>query len=312
MSLQFPPECAWLFAALTGEIPPDGDEDKLFALAEAHKGLHGKLNGEVQQQVADALGYTKKNFEGSAAEMYQEAMKSFLGGQKGLDYFNSVTEQAELIASFTRKSATQLQYTKYMIIAQLVELLVEAAVALALSFFFGASIGAYLQKQAIVRLIIRTRLGRMIVALLMHEIINVGMGVVMDALSQWTQLNQGTRDEWDSELTKNAALSGAVQGALAGPFQALGGLFSKLLSKMFGDDAGRKIGKQLDDVLPPPKGLGDGAGKNLGKKGGDLALPPPKPKAGDDVAPPPPPKPKAGDGVTGAVGVCGGFRGRAG
>ncbi|MFJ7252132.1 hypothetical protein ACIQWV_06000, partial [Streptomyces sp. NPDC098085] len=304
MSLQFPPECAWLFAALTGEVPPDGDEDKMFALAEAHKGLHGKLNGDIQKQVADALGYTRKNFDGTAAEMYQEAMKAFLGGQEGLDYFNSVTEQAELIADFTRKSATQLQYTKYMIIAQLVELLVEAAVAMALSFFFGASIAAYLQKQAIVRLIIRTRLGRMLLTLLMHEIINVGMGVAMDALVQWTQLNQGTRDEWDGDLTKNAALSGAIQGLLAGPFHALGEKFSKLLSKMFGDDAGKQLGKKLDDVLPPPKNLGDGAGKNLGKHGGDLPPPknkagddivPPKNKAGDDIAPPPPSKNKGGD-----------------
>ncbi|NBM20620.1 hypothetical protein GUY61_34850, partial [Streptomyces sp. GC420] len=249
MSLEFPPQCAWLFAALTGEVPPDGDEDKMFALAEAHKGLHGKLNGDIQKQVADALGYTRKNFDGTAAEMYQEAMKDFLGGQEGLDYFNAVTNQAELIADFTRKSATQLQYTKYMIIAQLVELLVEAAVALALSFFFGASIAAYLQKQAIVRLIIRTRLGRMLIALLMHEIINVGMGVAMDGLVQWTQLNQGTRDNWDSKLTKNAALSGAIQGLLAGPFQALGDKFGKL----FGNDAGKLLGNRLDDVLPPPK-----------------------------------------------------------
>ncbi|MGV9315435.1 hypothetical protein ACWDR0_25110, partial [Streptomyces sp. NPDC003691] len=71
MTIHFPPECAWLFAILTGEVPPDGDEDKLFALAEVHNDLHGQLNTTFQAMVADALGYTKQNFDGDAAKMYQ-------------------------------------------------------------------------------------------------------------------------------------------------------------------------------------------------------------------------------------------------
>ncbi|TGB05600.1 hypothetical protein E4099_19210, partial [Streptomyces palmae] len=282
MSLHFPPDCAWLFAALTGEVPPDGDEDKMFALAEAHKDVHGKLTKDIQAQIADALGYTAKNFGGDAAKMYQEAMKAFLGGQEGVDYFNAVADQAGLIADFTRKSATQLQYTKYMIIAQLIELLIEAAVAAAMAFFFGASIAAYLQRQAIVKLILKTRLGRLIAMLLMHEVINVGMGVAMDGLVQWTQLNQGTRDEWDTDLTKNAAISGAVQGALAGPFNFLGDKFGKVLSKLFGKDAGKNIGNQLDGLMPPPKT----------KTGPKLGGPTPPPKPGGGLGPGGKPLPK--------------------
>ncbi|QDY80222.1 hypothetical protein [Streptomyces qinzhouensis] len=301
MSIHFPPECAWLFAILTGEVPPDGDEDKMFALAEVHKDLHGKLNKDFQAMVAEVLGYTKQNFDGDAAKMYQEAMKSFLGGQEGLDYFNAVGDQAQLVADFTRKSATQLQYTKYMIIAQLVALLIEAAVAAATAFFFGASIAVYLKKQAIVRVILKTKLGRMIVTLLTHQIINVGMGVTMDAMIQWIQLNQGTRDEWDTDLTKNAALSGMVQGLLAGPFNALGDRFGKLLAKMFGLDAGRNLGNKIDGVLPPPKPK-DLDVKPLPKKpdakpGADAPVPPPK----DAPVPPPKdapePKPKTESGT---------------
>ncbi|MFF3554013.1 hypothetical protein ACFYXL_11425 [Streptomyces tsukubensis] len=299
MSIQFPPECAWLFAILTGEVPPDGDEDKMFALAEVHKDLHGKLNKDFQAMVADVLGYTKQNFDGDAAKMYQEAMKSFLGGQEGLDYFNAVGDQAQLVADFTRKSATQLQYTKYMIIAQLVALLIEAAFAAATAFFFGASIAVYLKKQAIVRVILKTKLGRLVVTLLTHQIINVGMGVTMDAMIQWIQLNQGTRDEWDTELTKNAALSGMVQGLLAGPFNALGDRFGKLLAKMFGLDAGRNLGNKIDGVLPPPKPK-DLDVKPLPKKPDaktEAPVPPPK---GAPVPPPkdaPEPKPKTESGT---------------
>ncbi|WP_424860667.1 hypothetical protein [Streptomyces sp. MMS24-I29] len=278
MSLQFPPQAAWLFAALTGEVPPNGDEDKLFALAEAHHDLHGKLTGDIQQQVAEAMGLTAKNFGGDASVAYQEAMKGFLGGQKGLDYFNAVSDQAQLLGDFTRESATQLQYTKYMIIAQLVELLVEAAVAAAMAFFFGVSIQAYLARQAIARLLIRNWLTRLLSTLLMHEIINVGLGVAMDVLVQWTQLNQGTRDSFDTDLTKGAALSGAVQGALAGPFHALGNKFGKGLANLFGMDGGKNLGKKLDDVFPPPKGAGT---KGPGPKA--VGANPPK-SFGDDMA----------------------------
>ncbi|MGV9317327.1 hypothetical protein ACWDR0_34935, partial [Streptomyces sp. NPDC003691] len=213
-------------------------------------------------------------------------MKAFLGGQEGLDYFKAVGDQAQLVAEFTRKSATQLQYTKYMIIAQLIALLIEAAVAAATAFFFGASIGAYLQKQAIVRVILKTRIGRMIVTLLTHQVINVGMGVTMDAMIQWIQLNQGTRDEWDHELTKNAALSGMVQGLLAGPFNALGDRFGKMLAKMFGLDSGRNLGNKIDGVVPPPKGRPDVDVKVPPGKP-DVKVPPPK--AGPEA---PAPKPK--------------------
>ncbi|MEW1547969.1 hypothetical protein [Streptomyces tsukubensis] len=297
LAIHFPPECAWLFAILTGEVPPDGDEDKLFALAEVHNDLHGKLNTTFQAMVADALGYTKQNFDGDAAKMYQEAMKAFLGGQEGLDYFKAVGDQAQLVAEFTRKSATQLQYTKYMIIAQLIALLIEAAVAAATAFFFGASIGAYLQKQAIVRMILKTWIGRMIVTLLTHQVINVGMGVAMDSMVQWIQLNQGTRDEWDTELTKNAALSGMVQGLLAGPFNALGNRFGKLLAKMFGLDSGRNLGNKIDGVVPPPKNRPEVEVKVPDVKPPSPSpspSPSPRPKTETEIpSPSPSPKPKA-------------------
>ncbi|MER5888286.1 hypothetical protein ABT160_31065 [Streptomyces sp. NPDC001941] len=273
MSLEFPPQCAWLFAALTGEKPPSGDEDKLFALAEVHKDLHGKLTNDLKQQVAEALGYTRESFRGDAAEMYQAAMKSFIG-EEGLNYFDAVADQARLLAEFSRKGATQLQYTKYMIIAQLVELLVEAVIAAATAFFFGASLQAYFAKVAFVRWLIKFRLGRLVLMLISHQIINVGMGVAMDLLVQWAQLNQGTRDEFEGDLTKNAALSGMIQGFLAGPFQFLGNKFGKGLAHLFGKDSGKNIGKQLDDAfkhkkteLPgpnAPKSFGDDLAKNFG------------------------------------------------
>ncbi|MFC8271185.1 hypothetical protein ACFUJR_01300 [Streptomyces sp. NPDC057271] len=252
MSLEFPPECAWLFAALTGEVPPNGDEDKLFALAELHKDLHGKLTNDLKQQISEALGFTHDAFKGNAAEMYQAAMKSFIG-EEGLNYFDEVANQAKLLAEFSRKGGTQLQYTKYMIIAQLVELLVEAIVAAATSFFFGVSLQAYFAKVAFVRWLIRFRLGRLVLMLISHQIINVGMGVAMDALVQWAQLNQGTRDQWDTELTKQAALSGMIQGLLAGPFQFLGDRFGKGLANLFGKNSGKDIGNRLDEVFVPKK-----------------------------------------------------------
>ncbi|MFF7365521.1 hypothetical protein [Streptomyces sp. NPDC008125] len=265
MSLEFPPDCAWLFAALTGEVPPNGDEDKLFALAEVHKDLHGKLNNDMKQQIAAALGYTSESFDGDAAAMYQAAMKSFIG-EEGLNYFDAVADQAQLLATFTRKAATQLQYTKYMIIAQLVELLFEAIVAAALAFFFGASIQAYLAKCAIVRFLIRSWLGRALMTLLMHQLINVGMGVAMDLLVQWTQLNKGTRDEYEGDLTKGAALSGMIQGLLAGPFQFLGSKLGKRLADIFGKGGGKQLGKELDNAFPQPPVQGPKGPKGAGPK----------------------------------------------
>ncbi|MEU3598523.1 hypothetical protein ABZ714_07285 [Streptomyces sp. NPDC006798] len=289
MAIEFPPECAWLFAILTGEVPPDGDEDKMFALAEVHRDLQGKLNQDFQALVAEALGFTKEKFDGDAGKMYQEAMKSFLGGQEGLDYFKAVGDQAQLMADFTRKSATQLQYTKYMIIAQLIMLLVEAAIAAATAFFFGASIAAYMQKMAIIRWLIKSWIGRMILTLLTHQVINVGLGVALDAMVQWVQLNQGSRDEWDTELTKNAALSGMVQGLLAGPFNFLGDRFGKFLAKRFGLDAGPDLGKQIDDILNPPKPKDKSPDLNLTPPPGSAKPDPKVAPTPDPDAPTPPP-----------------------
>ncbi|MCZ4101416.1 toxin glutamine deamidase domain-containing protein [Streptomyces sp. H39-C1] len=270
MAIQIPSEFKSFMEVLSGMKMPDGNEDKMFALAGVHRDLEKRLN-DLPQMLNDCVSYTAGSFSGPAAQQYREAMAPFLNST-GIDYIKSMSGQAAMIAEFTSDTATQIQYAKYMIIAQCIELMLELAIALALAFFTGgASILEYLASRAVVEFFMKNMLARILGQILLHEVISIGMGAAMDSMVQWIQLLQGTRDHFDTKSLIEAVKFGAIQGLITLPMGAVGGLLGKGLGNLFGKNISREIsntvgntlgnkafGKELGDILGPALTRGNG------------------------------------------------------
>ncbi|MET9886700.1 toxin glutamine deamidase domain-containing protein [Streptomyces sp. NPDC006430] len=253
MAIQVPKDIVPFMELLTGSKMPDGDEDKMFHLAQVHHELTQRLEA-LPQILNDCVNYTANSFTGPAAQQYRDAMAPFIDS-KGIDYIKAMSGQAAMIAEFTSETATQIQYAKYMIIAQCIELLLEMAIALALAFFTGgASILEYLAGEAVAKFFMQSLIARVIGMIVMHEIISVGMGAAMDSMIQWIQLMEGTRDEFDTNSLFESMKFGAIQGLISLPMGGLGGLFGKGLGNLFS----KGVTKDLADVI--------------GKAGGNKAL----------------------------------------
>ncbi|MFD9359445.1 toxin glutamine deamidase domain-containing protein [Streptomyces sp. NPDC060031] len=270
MAIQVPKDIVPFMEVLTGMKMPDGNEDKMFALAGVHHDLQKRLEA-LPQVLNDCVNYTANSFSGPAAQQYRDAMAPFIDSN-GIDYIKAMSGQAAMIAEFTSETATQIQYVKYMIIAQCIELLLEMAIALALAFITGgASILEYLAGEAVAKFFMQNMIARIIGMIVMHEVISVGMAAAMDSMIQWIQLMEGTRDKFDTNSLIEAMKFGAIQGLIAVPMGPLGGLFGKGLGKLFGKNATKDIanivgkaggnkalGKDLGDVLGSALTRGNG------------------------------------------------------
>ncbi|MFB7468634.1 toxin glutamine deamidase domain-containing protein [Streptomyces sp. NPDC056224] len=260
MAIQVPKDIVPFMEVLTGMKMPDGNEDKMFLLAQVHHELRQRLEA-LPQILNDCVKYTASSFTGPAAKQYRDAMAPFIDGS-GIDYIKTMSGQAAMIAEFTSEAATQIQYVKYMIIAQCIELLLEMAIALALAFITGgASILEYLAGEAVATFFMQNMIARVIGMLVMHEVISMGMGAAMDSMVQWIQLLEGTRDKFDTESTIQAVKFGAIQGLISLPMAHLGGLFGKGLGNLFGKNAKKDITNIITNA---------GGNKALGKDLGDV------------------------------------------
>ncbi|SFS93126.1 toxin glutamine deamidase domain-containing protein [Saccharopolyspora flava] len=246
MGLEIPDEVKWLLPIVVGESWPEGDEDKLRELSEAWKQAAQALPGAMDAGNA-AAREVLASWEGEAAQKFDETWKKFTSGDGAV--FSSLEESCNGLAEACDKTALDIEYTKYMIIASLIMLAIQIAAMIAAAFVsFGAStagvVPAQLATRAAVQMIFRQlvqKLAQQGVKKVVREALekvlkeglqkliskqalgnlgktvamNVGSEVALDAGIQGLQMAKGDRDSWDFGKTKDSAVGG-VAGGIAG------------------------------------------------------------------------------------------------
>ncbi|GAA4545196.1 WXG100-like domain-containing protein [Amycolatopsis samaneae] len=221
MSLQIPAELTWLVQIVGGDAWPEGDEDKLRVLATAWEEASRELTA-VQGEVDSVTAAVLSALQGTASEEFRKFTQAFKA------QVPDVAVTAKQLGDLARETALQVEYAKYMIVGTLIMLAMQIAWALANAFWtFGASTATIPAMQAAARTSVQVVLKNLVMAVLFGIVFQVGM----DAAIQGIQMLKGDRTKWDADLTKGAAIAGAIGGVIGFGLGAAGKRFAPKFSR---------------------------------------------------------------------------------
>ncbi|MFF4380814.1 hypothetical protein [Kitasatospora sp. NPDC001547] len=247
MSIMLPPGLAKFFSIVTGMKWPEADEDRLRAAGDDYLAIHAEIP-ELREWLRRLLATVHDNddFAGEAADRFYQRVLPLIGGTGGTDYVTAAGLMAKQLGDFAHKVANQVEYAKWMIIAQLIQLVAQIAWAIAMSpITFGGSLAEIFVAYETAGAVIKQVFIWLFKQLLLHEFLSITTAMVMDGIIQGIQIGKGHKDEWEKESFIQAVEMGAINGLLTGPLE----LLTFGLGKMFGRIFGRGLSKDLQADL---------------------------------------------------------------
>ncbi|SNY69795.1 toxin glutamine deamidase domain-containing protein [Paractinoplanes atraurantiacus] len=258
---------------LSGEQFPATDEDKLRQMAEVLKTLGIDIEA-LQPDFVAAVNSISENMTGEADRAFVDAMREYIDEPGFLPLAGRYVNR---FGDDFADTATEVEFAKLMIIATLIELLIEFTIALALSWLFPGLMQSFLLRLLVGRSRVISWLIRILVQIGVAQVAGVGMQVLMVLIVQAIQIRDGSRKDIDWEKVRKAAEVGSLGGIMhvgvGGLFRALGPQFGKFLNRGPGEAPNGRHGPDLDGALPPATKAGHRDGP--GTTGGQPPVPPP-------------------------------------
>lgn len=243
MAIEASDELAGFLKWVSGEDFPGANEDRLFGMSRAYYGAADGVEAAIPLLVS-AVESIREGVSGQADEAFVESMRAYVDEEPG--FLAAAGIHMRKLGAKSQTSGTQVQYVKMTLIGAIILLLIEFAVALAFSFFNpGAALNWLAARVAIFRFLVRTLLGRLLMHVVMNQIIGIGLQVLLDLIVQRLQMAMGTRDHIDTSLTRQAAIAGAVGGAVA---TVLGPAANRIFRRFTGE-----VGDAVVNAIPDPK-----------------------------------------------------------
>ncbi|MBW3708927.1 hypothetical protein DTB58_34495, partial [Streptomyces griseus] len=122
---------------LTGEKLMDADEDLAFESRRPYSGLGRKLE-RLSSLIDKSIHDIGESMPDDLATSYGRAM-GMLVDDGGKNYLRDFAEQLDRIAEGRRKTSMDIMESKWQVIAEIIRLLIEIAIYLAMSFFTGGA-----------------------------------------------------------------------------------------------------------------------------------------------------------------------------
>ncbi|WP_067669179.1 hypothetical protein [Nocardia miyunensis] len=241
MSLEMPQGLRWL-SYLAGTAWPEGDEDKLFALAQDWHTAATDLRALISA-VQTACDTALDNYSGSGRDQMASQFEALLSGDQSVD---AIARNLQQIGDSVQDCGTQIEYTKLQIISTLA--IMAAEIAWALATLWGAFAVPAIEAEGagILRIIGRALTNRLIAhaarvaemplwKLAAIEVAEqAGIGFAQDLAIQGYQKNEGHRSgiDWKQTLT-----TAAVAGISAGVATPVGHYLGAGLGNWVGPDS---------------------------------------------------------------------------
>ncbi len=137
MSIQVSPEVNAMIFILTGERLMDADEDLAFESRRPYSGLGRKLD-RLSSLIDKSIHDIGESMPDDLASSYAKAM-GMLIDDGGKNYLRDFSDQLDKIAEGRRKTSMDIMESKWQVIAEIIRLLIEIAIYLAMSFFTGGA-----------------------------------------------------------------------------------------------------------------------------------------------------------------------------
>ncbi|WYB29465.1 hypothetical protein V6574_03245 [Streptomyces sp. SM1P] len=282
MSIQVSPEVNAMIFILTGEKLMDADEDLAFESRRPYSGLGRKLD-RLSSLIDKSIHDIGESMPDDLASSYAKAM-GMLIDDGGKNYLREFSDQLDKIAEGRRKTSMDIMESKWQVIAEIIRLLIEIAIYLAMSFFTGgASASQIMMAKLRSRFFILTTLSHLLQRLHLAPSLTEAFAEAFTTfavrLAMMNFAPDGRRPDgidW-SDIGKAAAF-----GAAAGFFTSVFEKFAKDIVRSF-DGNFLKGGPDLDFKNPNWR---DTPNVDIKTNG-----PTPNPKPGPDLPDPPKDRP---------------------
>ncbi|MEW2168006.1 hypothetical protein AB0912_34185, partial [Streptomyces sp. NPDC007084] len=209
MSVEMPPELAWVARLAVGQAWPKGDEDNLHALGQAWNEAAQELKG-ISEQIGASGNGVLESVGGQVADEF----RGFVTQLEST--LPEMAQSADQLGKLGKHTAVQVEYSKYMILGQLILL----AAQIAQWAFFAPEVIPLAVTAA--RLAVKMILRRLLISVATGVAINVGLDVAVQTI----QFLKGDRTEWSTDNTVSAVVSGAIGGAMGGLFFGAGSVLA--------------------------------------------------------------------------------------
>ncbi|MYR77099.1 hypothetical protein GTY59_01040, partial [Streptomyces sp. SID5466] len=269
---------------LTGEKLMDADEDLAFESRRPYSGLGRKLD-RLSSLIDKSIHDIGESMPDDLASSYAKAM-GMLIDDGGKNYLREFSDQLDKIAEGRRKTSMDIMESKWQVIAEIIRLLIEIAIYLAMSFFTGgASASQIMMAKLRSRFFILTTLSHLLQRLHLAPSLTEAFAEAFTTfavrLAMMNFAPDGRRPDsidW-SDIGKAAAF-----GAAAGFFTSVFEKFAKDIVRSF-DGNFLKGGPDLDFKNPNWRDTPNVDIKTNGP------TPHPNPKPGPDLPDPPKDRP---------------------
>ncbi|MGW5368849.1 lonely Cys domain-containing protein, partial [Streptomyces sp. NPDC004011] len=245
MSIKPSPEVNAMIFILTGERLIDADEDLAYESRRPYSGLGRKID-RMSSLIDKSIHDIAEVMPDDLSKSYARAM-GMLIDDGGKNYLREFAEQLDKIAEGRRKTSMDIMESKWQVIAEVIRLLIEIAIYLAMSFFTGgASASQIMMAKLRSRFMILTTLTHLLQRLHLAPSLTEAFAEAFTTLAvRLAMMNfapQGRRPDgidW-GDVGKSAAF-GAAAGVLTSIFDD----FAKRLVKGY-DNNFLKNGPDLD------------------------------------------------------------------
>lgn len=261
MGLEFPEEVKWLLPIVVGSSWPEGDEDKLRALADAWRQA-GEGIDEVLASANQGAQTAKSSMEGETQQAFAELWAKI--GEGGEAALAKLREACNNNGESCDNTALEIEHTKLTIIFSLIALAIQIAIMIASAFVsFGASTAGIVPAQMLTRTAVQMIFRQLITSILRNVAIELGTSLAIEGVVQGIQIASGERDGLDRGKFGQAAVSGLIGGVTGGVVET--GFAVKGIAKGVGGAAGEAAGDVAGNAAgEAASAAGEAASKSLG------------------------------------------------
>src|SRR4051812_33704839 len=249
MAITLPPELASIFAAVSGMEWPQANEDDLRTAGDDYQTIADDIP-KLKEYIVEIVNICLDRFEGEAADAFVASMRELVGQTGGTDYLGEAAKQAGELAGVAHDTANQVEYTKWMVIGQLIMLVAEILFDIFWApFTFGESLLNITWEWALVREAIQIIFKWLLKSIAMHTFTGVAQSLLLDGVIQGVQFAQGHRHQWDGKATLQAFEFGLITGLVSGPLDLAGMGLGKMIGGAIGKSAGSIVGHELGGAM---------------------------------------------------------------
>ena len=261
MDPEFSPQEAELFFVLAGSRPPLASRSEMLAIQAVFLQAKQDVAGDLSPGVARLVTRSLLGMDGAVGAGFALSMEPLNSAPPF--YLPALADQYQQVADYIETTADEFLRMKVDSIIALAALLATIAIDLAVAVFFPEfGLAAIAAEFVIVRFLLSTLVGRLLMYLAMGAFLSVAIQEALDVIGQIV-VDAELHQDWDWQETAVQAEVGLLGGAM--------GLVLMPVDHLLGEFLGNALVKGVDGVLGRTVGSGLGqAGKDVVHAAGKL------------------------------------------